>query len=209
MEQLMAYYGNETFILADFPFNFKMIELLHNRTDVTGISLKSIIDLWLDNMPEGRWPNWVLGNHDRGRVATRLGKDLVDALNMMSLLLPGTACTYYGEEIGMENTWISWEDTQDPEGCNWGPDKYEEHSRDPERTPMQWDDSAFAGFTMHNDTWLPVNKNYRTLNVKAQTEAEMSHLKVYQNITQLRKENVFRLGDIAYPVITEDIFSFI
>ncbi|KAK7076944.1 hypothetical protein SK128_021887 [Halocaridina rubra] len=109
----------------------------------------------------------------------------------------------------MVDTWISWEDTQDPQGCNYGPEHYAEHSRDPERTPMQWDDTAFAGFTTYNDTWLPVNDNYHTLNVKAELEAEYSHLKVYQHLAQLRKEEAFRSGGIAYPVITEDIFSFL
>lgn len=46
---------------------------------------------------------------------------------------------------GMVDTFISWEDTQDPQGCHWGPDHYQEHSRDPARTPMQWDESKFAG----------------------------------------------------------------
>ena len=46
---------------------------------------------------------------------------------------------------GMENTDISYEDTQDPAGCNWGPDRYSEFSRDPARTPMQWDNTSFAG----------------------------------------------------------------
>lgn len=209
IDKVMAYYGNETVPLADFPFNFLMIGKLHNRTDLSGRTLKSIVDMWLDNMPDGKWANWVLGNHDTSRVGSRFGIDLVDSLNMMSLLLPGTPVTYYGEEIGMMDTWISWEDTQDPQGCRYGPEHYAEHSRDPARTPMQWDNTTLAGFTTGNDTWLPVNENYKTLNVKAQKEAEFSHLKVYQSLTQLRKEESFRKGKIAYPVVTEDIFSFV
>ncbi|KAK7076941.1 hypothetical protein SK128_021884 [Halocaridina rubra] len=203
----MEYYGNETFPLAHFPFNFLIIGILHNRTDFTGNNIKYAIDQWMDNMPEGMWPNWVLGNHDNRRVGSRIGADLVDCLNMLMLLLPGTPINYYGEEIGMLDTWISWEDTQDPQGCNYGPDGYEAKSRDPERTPMQWDDTNFAGFTTYNDTWLPVNENYITLNVKAQQESEFSHLKVYQNLTRLRQEPAFRSMNAAYPVITELIFS--
>lgn len=45
----------------------------------------------------------------------------------------------------MENTFVSWNDTVDPEGKHWGPDHYQEHSRDPERTPMQWANTTFAG----------------------------------------------------------------
>lgn len=63
----------------------------------------------------------------------------------MTLLLPGVSVTYNGEEIGMENTWISWEDTKDPQGCNAGKEGYEKVSRDPARTPFQWDNTTSAG----------------------------------------------------------------
>lgn len=87
-----------------------------------------------------------IGNHDKNRVASRYTPDQVDAMNMLNLLLPGVSVTYYGEEIGMEDVWISWEDTQDPQACN-GADEttYESSSRDPERTPFQWDASTSAG----------------------------------------------------------------
>ncbi|KAG7156608.1 Maltase 2-like [Homarus americanus] len=209
VDTVMQYYGNDTVSLADFPFNFLLIDNLQNRSQLTGHTLRSTIGLWLDSMPEGKWPNWVLGNHDNGRVASRLGTDLVDALNMMTLLLPGTPVTYYGEEIGMENTFVSWEDTQDPQGCRWGPQHYQEHSRDPARTPMQWNNSSLAGFTTANTTWLPVNPNYKTLNVEAQTKAKNSHLKIYKDLTKLRKEEVFKKGHYAFPLVTEDIFSFL
>ena len=91
-----------------------------------------------------------------------------------------------GDEIGMENTEISWEDTIDPAGCNCGPDKYQECSRDPERTPMQWSAEKNAGFSQAESTWLPVNPNYETLNVEAQLEASESHLKVYKSLSALR-----------------------
>ncbi|XP_071552168.1 maltase A3-like isoform X3 [Panulirus ornatus] len=209
IDAVMKYYGNETVPLADFPFNFFLIDNLQSRGDLTGESLRYTIDLWLDNMPEGKWPNWVTGNHDNGRVASRLGRDLVDALNMLTLLLPGTPVTYYGEELGMENTFISWDETKDPEGCRWGPDLYQEHSRDPERTPMQWDNCTNAGFTTANSTWLPVNPNYKVLNVKAQTQAETSHLKIYKELAVLRRADTFSKGHIAFPVVTKEIFSFL
>ncbi|XP_042857796.1 maltase A3-like isoform X2 [Penaeus japonicus] len=207
IDEVMKYYGNDTVPLADFPFNFLLIEHLRSRGDLTGFALKDTIDLWMDNMPEGKWPNWVLGNHDNGRVGSRFGADAVDALNMLSLLLPGTPVTYNGEEIGMVNTFISWEDTQDPQGCRYGPEHYQEYSRDPERTPMQWDNSSFAGFTKGNSTWLPVNENYKELNVKAQLQAEETHLKIYKELARLRKEETFVRGHVAYPVVTFEIFS--
>jgi len=68
---------------------------------------------------------------------------------MITLLLPGVAVTYNGDEIGMEDTWISWEDTKDPQGCNAGKDVYEKASRDPARTPFQWDNTTSAGIRIY------------------------------------------------------------
>jgi alpha-glucosidase len=70
---------------------------------------------------------------------------MVDGMNMLALFLPGTAITYYGEEIGMEDTFISWEQTVDPASINAGRHGYLNRSRDPERTPFQWDDTLNAG----------------------------------------------------------------
>ena len=60
------------------------------------------------------------GNHDTSRVATRVSEKFVNAVNMLLLLLPGTPFTYYGEEIGMHDVNVSWEQTQDPAGKRWG-----------------------------------------------------------------------------------------
>lgn len=89
-----------------------------------------------------------IGNHDNKRVGTRY-PDMQDAMNMISLSLPGTAMTYYGEELGMTDAFISWEQTKDPSAINMGPEKYLRVSRDPCRTPMQWDDSTSAGEYEH------------------------------------------------------------
>jgi len=64
---------------------------------------------------------------------------------MVNLLLPGVAITYYGEEIGMEDINLSWELTVDPAGKNAGPEKFLKASRDPSRTPMQWNIDRNAG----------------------------------------------------------------
>ncbi|XP_047501257.1 maltase A3-like isoform X1 [Penaeus chinensis] len=205
--EVMKYYGSDSVPLADFPFNFLLIDSFRSRSDLSGAALKDALDLWTDNMPEGKWPNWVLGNHDNGRVGSRFGEDLVDALNMLILLLPGTPVTYYGEEIGMVDAAVSWEETQDPQGRHYGREKYLEHSRDPARTPMQWDSTAFAGFTRGKSTWLPVNKNYKTLNVQAQSRADTSHLKIYKELARLRKREPFAGGRTAYPVVTREVFS--
>jgi alpha-glucosidase len=64
---------------------------------------------------------------------------------MISLLLPGVAITYYGEEIGMQDVTLTWEQTIDPAGRNAGPDRFTKHSRDPQRSPMQWNNETNAG----------------------------------------------------------------
>jgi glycosidase len=130
---------------------------------------------------------------------------------MMVMLLPGTAITYYGEEIGMEDTFITWEQTQDPAGCNFGEEAYQNYSRDPERTPMQWSSESNAGFSTGESTWLPVNENYPTLNVEVQQAAEASHLTVYKTLVQLREEEVLQIGSFIIPeeVNNDDLLTFV
>jgi len=86
-----------------------------------------------------------MGNHDRNRTASRFpGRS--DQMTMLAMILPGVAVTYYGEEIGMvDKTDITWTDTKDPAGCNAGKDKYKSRSRDPVRTPYQWNFFKNAG----------------------------------------------------------------
>ncbi|KAG8235095.1 hypothetical protein J437_LFUL015623 [Ladona fulva] len=150
----------------------------------------------------------LVGNHDNHRAASRYAPELVDTLNMMIMLLPGTGVSYYGEELGMVDTWVSWEDTKDPQGCNAGPDHYMEASRDPERTPFQWRNAPLAGFTDGNSTWLPVNENYVTLNVDAQEKELLSHLNIYKQILALRNTLTFQKGDLSVRTIGERIFTF-
>lgn len=60
VEMVMKYYGNDTVPLADFPFNFFLLDNLQNRSLLTGESIKNTISLWLEHMPEGKWANWVV-----------------------------------------------------------------------------------------------------------------------------------------------------
>ena len=86
-----------------------------------------------------------MGNHDQKRVATRFGSEMVDPMNTLVMLLPGTAITYNGEEIGMCDFPIRWDQTVDPLGLSRGEEEYELVSRDPARTPFQWNDDKNAG----------------------------------------------------------------
>lgn len=86
-----------------------------------------------------------MGNHDRNRTATRY-PGRTDQMTMLAMILPGVAVTYYGEEIGMVDKMdISWEDTKDPQACNAGKERYQSRSRDPARTPFQWNFHRNAG----------------------------------------------------------------
>ncbi|EFN75190.1 Maltase 1 [Harpegnathos saltator] len=87
----------------------------------------------------------ILSNHDNPRVASRFpGRS--DHMTILSMNLPDLAVTYNGDEIGMvDKRDISWEDTKDPQTCNAGEKNYATVSRDPERTPFQWDATKNAG----------------------------------------------------------------
>lgn len=124
----------------------------------------------------------------------------MNAFNLLTLTLPGVSVTYQGEEIGMTNAEISWEDTVDPSGCNCGPDRYDEIgcSRDPERTPMQWSGSEKnAGFSSADKTWLPVNPNYATVNVESERADPDSFLNFYKTVMQVRfSDPAFDVGQV-------------
>lgn len=70
---------------------------------------------------------------------------MVDSINLLTGVLPGIKVAYYGSEIGMRETYVRWDQTVDPAGLILGPRHYLEATRDPQRTPMQWDNSTSAG----------------------------------------------------------------
>lgn len=198
---IMDYYGTEQAPIAHFPFNF---HLLGVRPENTAKDILGLINVWFDLLPEGRWGTFLIGNHDNKRAPTRWTVDSVDGANMINLLLQGTSVTYYGEELGMTDTFLTWEETVDPAGCNTDPDRYEFFSRDPARTPMQWNSQLSAGFSTSNKTWLPLNTNYATLNVAVQNAAPESHLKVYKELMKIRYTDVWRYGDYQSQTLNND-----
>lgn len=121
---------------SQVAFNFVLVADLTAESKAVDFVAK--ITKWIEAVPKGAQPNWVLGNHDKSRVASRYGKDLSEALAILSMTLPGIAVVYNGEEIGMDDFRdISWEDTQDPQACNTNnKTHYMLVSRDPARTPF-------------------------------------------------------------------------
>jgi alpha-glucosidase len=125
------------------------------------------VERWNTLVPAECWPCVVLNNHDQPRSPGRYGGDAAMAKALAAFLLTarGTPFVYYGEELGMTNGKIARREIVDPVGVKYWPLN---SGRDPERTPMQWDNGAFAGFS-NARPWLPVNRDFRTVNVAAQS----------------------------------------
>jgi glycosidase len=129
--RIINYNCNSSFIVlatVTMNVNYGRKTFIVHATGVP-FQLRSYLKSYIDGVPSWAWPNFQLGNHDNGRVASRFGPELVDAMNMVYMLLPGTPITYYGEELGMVD------------GVLESPND----KRDPERTPMQWSEEAHAG----------------------------------------------------------------
>ena len=186
VEQLVTYYGQEC-TGTHLPLNFQLIELPWNA-DLIRRAIRGYEDL----LPRGGWPNWVLGNHDIHRVASRVGAAQARVAAMMLLLLRGTPTMYYGDEIGMRNVPIPADRICDPfeknvPGLGLG--------RDPQRTPMQWSAEAQAGFTT-GEPWLPIDEDFAESNVEAEREHPRSLLSLYRTLIELRRaEPALSIGD--------------
>lgn len=192
---------------SNIPMNFMFLGELNNRS--TAYDFKRKIDPYLNAIPDGQSANWVVGNHDRFRVATRFGPKRADQLTMLAAVLPGVGVIYNGDELGMENRVMTWEETVDPPGCNAGPLRYKTTSRDPMRTPFQWDNSTSAGFSINNKTWLPVHPNYKTINLAAQKLTAASHYNVFRRLAALKKNPVISKGTTKLVVINDIILGVI
>ncbi|MGH8140218.1 MAG: alpha-amylase family glycosyl hydrolase [Steroidobacteraceae bacterium] len=200
IERLVAYYGADL-KGANLPFNFQLLEAPWNARGIA-----SLIDEYEAALPEGGWPNWVLGNHDRPRIASRIGVQQARVAAMLLLTLRGTPTMYYGDEIGMLNVSIPSDRIQDPYERNvpgFG------HGRDPSRTPMQWDGSASAGFT-RGTPWLPVDDDYPVVNVEAQNADPTSILTLYRRLISLRRATPALVYGAYNPLaMTGDLLAFV
>ena len=186
VERLVKYYG-ENGEGTHLPFNFQLVLLPWKAREI-----EAAIDKYEGVLPKDGWPNWVLGNHDNSRVTSRVGLEQARNAAMLLLTLRGTPTLYYGDEIGMENVNIAPEQVQDPQEKNIPGKRL---GRDPERTPMQWDDSENAGFT-EDEPWLPLMDNYKEVNVKKQLQSPDSMLSFQKRLIALRaKEPALHIGD--------------
>lgn len=127
----MQYYGIHGLKGACFPFNFQFLRFFTEDTTRYHMwnfsfqpkDIKSLMDPWFYHLPKDAWSNWLLGNHDSIRIASRIGRENIDLANALVTLIGGTCITYYGEEIGMEDLpleMIEYEDMHDSFGRLYG-----------------------------------------------------------------------------------------
>jgi alpha-glucosidase len=178
VERLVAYYGKDL-AGAHLPFNFALIS-----TDWRAREIEDLIARYEAALPAGAWPNWVLGNHDKARLASRIGRDQARVAAMLLLTLRGTPTLYYGDEIGMPQVAIAPEDVRDPfeknvPGIGVG--------RDGCRTPMQWDATDYAGFSKVAP-WLPLARDFVRDNVALLDADPRSILSLYRALIALRRK---------------------
>ncbi len=180
LDKYLSYYGTDDELML--PFNFKPLEMTMWGKNPTAAAMKAYIDTYEQAVGD-RPANWVFGNHDVVRVATRVGQR-ARVYTMLLLTLRGTAFLYQGDEIGMENVDVPPAQMKDPFGIN-----VPGQGRDGCRTPMQWDATANAGFSDAGvETWLPLSPDYQTVNVDAQSKDETAFLLLTRRLIDLRRE---------------------
>lgn len=192
-ERLITYYGKDL-AGAHLPFNFALLSAPWNAREI-----EKLIDEYEAALPAGAWPNWVLGNHDRPRVASRVGQEQARVAAMLLLTLRGTPTLYYGDEIGMHQVAIAPEQVRDPfeknvPGIGVG--------RDGCRTPMQWNALPYAGFST-SVPWLPLSDDFTHENVVNLEADSRSILNLYKALIDLRKRRRELVSGAYVPIAAE------
>lgn len=200
IEKLVSYYGRDL-RGTHLPFNFSLLETKwHAR------AIASLIDRYEAALPPGGWPNWVLGNHDRPRIAGRVGEAQARIAAMLLLTLRGTPTLYYGDEIGIPQVAIPADRTRDPlekrvAGFGLG--------RDGARTPMQWDATAFAGFSTV-EPWLPLSPDWHSRNAVNLSSDQSSILNLYRRLIAVRRARAcLQVGAYEPIVASGDLLLFV
>ncbi len=177
IERLVAYYGRDL-AGVHLPFNFSLLSAQWRAR-----AIAKLIDEYEAALPLNGWPNWVLGNHDRPRIASRVGPEQARVAAMLLLTLRGTPTIYYGDEIGMQEVTIPPDRIRDPfeknvPGRGLG--------RDGCRTPMQWDGSRYAGFS-EVEPWLPLPNTALRVNVENERRDGTSLFQLHRQLIALRR----------------------
>ena len=194
---------------VQLPMDFQIAD----ENKLSAPDFRRLFDQVENNSAHGQ-PEFFFSNHDQPRQWDRYGDGVHNdeiAKLMAALLLTtrGTPQMYYGEEIGMRTTDPARiEDVHDPIGkLGWPKEK----GRDGERTPMQWDTAAHAGFTTAAKPWLPIPPSFTTYNVETEKKDPNSIFNAYRTLLALRKSEP-ALSDGDYTPIDKDnpyVFSFL
>ncbi len=163
---------------ATAAFNFEAIHLLWDPA-----AFRDSLNAFVPKLRPGDTAVYSFGNHDRQRLASRFGKQNTRAAALFLLTLPGAPIIYYGDEIGMHDVPIPTEQIKDPFEVN---NPGHGFGRDPVRTPMQWTDDKYAGFSTAAP-WLPVSADYATNNVALDSSNPRSLLHLYRQLLRLRR----------------------
>ncbi len=200
LKRLMAYYGKDRKGEAQLPFNFQLISAAWNAE-----AIARIVGEYEAALPPGCWPNWVLGNHDQKRIASRVGLPAARLAAMLLLTLRGTPTLYYGDELGLEDVTIPLGRTHDLWSKN---EPGHGFGRDPQRTPMPWDSSVHAGFS-DVSPWLPLNDDYPARNATALRSDPTSILPLYRRLIELRRQNpALSIGGFVSKGVSNDVWCF-
>lgn len=174
-----GFYGDVPGEGLHLPFNFRLM-----LADWTAAAIRDAVERVEQAVPEWGWPNNVLGSHDIGRLASRVGREQARVAAMLLLTLRGTPTLYYGDEIGMADVPVPSNRVRDPYGK-----RMPGAGRDPCRTPMQWSSQPNAGFSPPetDELWLPLAEDYEVVNVAHQLGDSTSFLSLYRRLLSCRR----------------------
>ena len=199
VERLVAYYG-EGGAGVHLPFNFHLL-----LTDWTAPTLGALIEQYEAALPAGAWPNWVLGNHDKPRIAARVGPAQARVAAMLLLTLRGTPTLYQGDELGLTGEPIPADRIRDPQALR---EPGVAFNRDEVRQPMPWDGSPHAGFST-GEPWLPLNADWPTRNVAAEAADPASMLTLHRQLLALRRAHpALALGEVKVLAVEGDVLAY-
>ncbi|WP_262704347.1 MULTISPECIES: alpha-amylase family glycosyl hydrolase [Streptomyces] len=186
----------------DIPMNFALIDAPWN-----GQSLGDLIVRYEQALTPRAWPNWTLGNHDRSRVATRLGPERLPGAMILLLTLRGTPTLYYGDELGLPDQPVPPGRERD---CAALAAPGQGLGRDPERTPMPWTNAPNVGFTTPEATpWLPIPDPAPGQTVAEQEKAADSLLQLVRTAIALRHRSAaLSVGTISVVTATADTLAY-
>lgn len=237
--EIAKQYSNPDNQELSMVFQFEHIGLQHKpdspkweyEKELDVSALKTIFNKWQTELELGQgWNSLFWNNHDLPRILSMWGDTGVyreksaKALAILLHLMRGTPYIYQGEEIGMTNyPFKTLEELNDIESLNYAKEALEKGAslevimdqirqvgRDNARTPMQWDTSKNAGFSISDKTWLPVNPNYKDINVESALANLESIFYTYQKLVELRKtQNWLVDADFELLETTDKVFAYI